>query len=95
MALDPKTVARVATLARIRVPESDLAPLAAELSHIVSWIEQLDEVDTDGVEPMSRVVSMKLPMRNDVVTEGDRRDAILGNAPQATDAFFTVPKVVE
>jgi aspartyl-tRNA(Asn)/glutamyl-tRNA(Gln) amidotransferase subunit C len=95
MSLDPKTVARVARLARIKVPDADLARLADELSHIVSWIEQLNEVDTSGVEPMTRVVDAKLPMRDDVVTDGGRRDAILANAPQATEAFFTVPKVVE
>jgi len=95
MALDPKTVARVATLARIRVPEADLAPLAEQLNHIMSWIEQLGEVDTSGIEPMTRVTHMQLPMRDDVVTDGGRRDAILANAPQATDSFFTVPKVVE
>ena len=95
MSLDPKTVARVATLARIRVPEADLAPLAEELSHIVSWIEQLDEVDTSGVEPMTSVVTMTLPMRDDVVTDGAKREAVLANAPQPTEAFFTVPKVVE
>jgi aspartyl-tRNA(Asn)/glutamyl-tRNA(Gln) amidotransferase subunit C len=95
MSLDPKTVARVATLARIRVPEADLAPLAEELSHIVSWIEQLDEVDTSGVEPMTSVVTMTLPMRDDVVTDGAKREAVLANAPQSTEAFFTVPKVVE
>jgi len=95
MALDPKTVARVATLARIRVPEADLAPLAEELSNIVSWIEQLGEVDTEGVEPMTRVTTMTLPMRADVVTDGGKREAVLANAAQATAEFFTVPKVVE
>ena len=95
MSLDPKTVARVAMLARIRVPEADLAPLATELNQIVAWIEQLNEVDTAGVEPMSRVGDMTLPMRDDVVTDGGKRDAVLRNGPQATDAFFTVPKVIE
>ena len=95
MTLDPKTVARVATLARIRVPDADLAPLAEQLSHIMSWIEQLGEVDTSGIEPMTRVTHMQLPMRDDVVTDGGQRDAILANAPQATESFFTVPKVVE
>jgi aspartyl-tRNA(Asn)/glutamyl-tRNA(Gln) amidotransferase subunit C len=95
MSLDSKTVARVAALARIRVPEADLAPLAGELSHIVSWIEQLNEVDTSGVEPMARVVDMTLPMRDDVVTDGGTREAILANAPQASGEFFVVPKVVE
>jgi aspartyl-tRNA(Asn)/glutamyl-tRNA(Gln) amidotransferase subunit C len=95
MSLDKATVARVATLARIRVPEADLAPLAAELSKILTWIEELNAVDTSAVEPMARVVKMKLAMREDVVTDGDRRDDILKNAPMATEQFFTVPKVVE
>ena len=95
MSLDPKTVARVAALARIRVPEADLAPLADELSHIVSWIEQLNEVDTGGVAPMTSVAHMQLPMRDDRVTDGGQREAVLANAPQPTEAFFTVPKVGE
>jgi aspartyl-tRNA(Asn)/glutamyl-tRNA(Gln) amidotransferase subunit C len=95
MSLDKATVKRVATLARIRVPEADLEPLAAELSKILTWIEELNEVDTSSVEPMARVVKMKLPMREDVVTDGERRDDILKNAPNATAQFFTVPKVVE
>ena len=95
MSLDKATVKRVATLARIRVPEADLEPLAAELSKILTWIEELNEVDTSAVEPMARVVKMKLPMREDVITDGDRRDDILKNAPNATEQFFTVPKVVE
>ena len=95
MSLDPKTVARVARLARIKVPEADLPALADELNHIVSWIEQLDEVDTAGVEPMTSVVHMTLPMRDDAVTDGGNRDAVLANGPQAVGAFFTVPKVIE
>jgi aspartyl-tRNA(Asn)/glutamyl-tRNA(Gln) amidotransferase subunit C len=95
MALDPKTVARVARLARIKVPDADLAALADELNHIVAWIEQLGEVDTAGVEPMTRIGDAKLPMRDDVVSDGGKRDAVLANAPQATETFFTVPKVVE
>ena len=95
MAIDAATVKKVARLARIRVEDDRLAPLAAELSAIMAWIEQLDEVDTGGVEPMTRVTHMQLPMRDDVVTDGGRRDAILANAPQATEMFFTVPKVVE
>jgi aspartyl-tRNA(Asn)/glutamyl-tRNA(Gln) amidotransferase subunit C len=95
MSLDKATVARVATLARIRVADADLAPLAAELSKILDWIAELDEVDTAQIEPMARVVKMKLPMRDDVVTDGGRRDDILKNAPQATEQFFAVPKVVE
>jgi aspartyl-tRNA(Asn)/glutamyl-tRNA(Gln) amidotransferase subunit C len=97
MALDKATVARIATLARIKVPAEEQAHLAGELSQILSWIEQLNEVDTSGVEPMSggAAVAMKLPMREDVVTDGERRDEILKNAPNATEQFFTVPKVVE
>ena len=95
MALDKATVAKIATLARIKVPETDLEPLATELSQIMTWIEQLGEVDVTGVEPMTSVVAMKLPMREDKVTDGNDRDAILRNAPQAAHGFFTVPKVVE
>jgi len=95
MALDKTTVARIATLARIKVLDSELAPLAEELSKILVWIEQLNEVDVSGVEPMSSVVRMTLPMREDKVTDGGDRDAILANAPDAARGFFAVPKVVE
>ena len=95
MALDKTTVARIAALARIKVPEADLAPLAEELSTILTWIEQLNEVDVSGVEPMSSVAQMTLPMREDEVTDGGDRDAILKNAPEAARGFFAVPKVVE
>ena len=95
MALDKATVARIATLARIEVPEEEQAHLAGELSQILSWIEQLNEIDTTGDEPMAGGAAMKLPMREDVVTDGDRRDQILANAPEAAHGFFTVPKVVE
>jgi aspartyl-tRNA(Asn)/glutamyl-tRNA(Gln) amidotransferase subunit C len=95
MALDKATVARIATLARIKVPESDLEHLAGELSHILTWVEQLAAIDTAGVEPMASVAEMTLPMRDDVVTDGGDREAVLGNAPGAMHGFFTVPKVVE
>jgi len=95
MALDKATVARIATLARIKVPEAEQDSLAGELSKILTWIEQLNEIDTSGVEPMASVVHMTLPMREDVVTDGGRRDAILANAPQQAQGFFVVPKVVE
>ena len=95
MALDKATVARIATLARIKLPEAEQEHLAGELSAILTWIEQLDEVDTSGVEPMSSVVEMVLPMREDEVTDGDCRDKILANAPEAAGGFFAVPKVVE
>jgi aspartyl-tRNA(Asn)/glutamyl-tRNA(Gln) amidotransferase subunit C len=95
MALDKATVARIATLARIKLPEPEQARLAGELTAILTWIEQLNEVDTTGVEPMSSVAAMQLPMREDVVSDGDCRDRILANAPEATHGFFAVPKVVE
>ena len=95
MALDKATVARIATLARIRVAEDQLEPLAAELSGILDWIEQLMAVDTEGVPPMTSVAAMTLPMRDDVVSDGDDRDGVLGNAPRRARGFFAVPKVVE
>jgi aspartyl-tRNA(Asn)/glutamyl-tRNA(Gln) amidotransferase subunit C len=95
MALDKATVARIATLARIKVSASEQENLAAELTNILTWIEQLDEVDTTGIEPMSSVAAMRLPVREDVVTDGNCRDKILANAPAAEKGFFTVPKVVE
>ena len=95
MAIDAATVRRVAKLARIREPEARLEPLAQELSSILGWIEQLGEVDTDGVEPMASAVAVKLPLREDVVTEGGDAGVILANAPAKADGFFVVPKVVE
>jgi len=95
MAIDAATVKKVANLARIREPEDRLEPLAQELSGILAWIEQLAEVDTDGVEPMTSVVATKLPMREDVVTDGGFVDQILANAPKTANGFFVVPKVVE
>jgi aspartyl-tRNA(Asn)/glutamyl-tRNA(Gln) amidotransferase subunit C len=95
MSLDSKTVAHIATLARIKVPEAELATLAQELSGIMTWIEQLNEVDTTGVEPMSGVLHRNLPQREDQVTDGGYPDKILLNAPDAAHGFFTVPKVVE
>ena len=95
MAIDAATVRKVARLARIAEPEDKLEPLAKELSGIMSWIEQLNEVDTDGVEPMTTSVAMTLPMRDDVVTDGGEPDRVLGNAPKSEKGFFVVPKVVE
>jgi aspartyl-tRNA(Asn)/glutamyl-tRNA(Gln) amidotransferase subunit C len=95
MALDKTIVARIATLARIKVPDSELEPLAGELTQILTWIEQLKEVDVSGVEPMTSVAHLKAPQREDKVTDGGDRDAILKNAPQAIRGFFAVPKVVE
>lgn len=95
MTIDVETVRRVAKLAHIRTPEDRLAPLAAELSGILLWIEQLGEVDTDGVEPMTSAVAATLPLREDVVTEGGDPSLILANAPARKGDFFMVPKVVE
>ncbi len=95
MALDRETVQRIAFLARIRVDEERLDQIAGELDTIIDWVEQLSEVDTEGVEPMTSVADMLAPQRVDQVTDGDCRDKILANAPDAFDGFFTVPKVVE
>ena len=95
MAIDAATVRKVAKLARLNEAEERLEPLAAELNGIMAWIEQLGEVDTDGVEPMSSAVDLKLPMREDVVTEGGDPQRVLANAPLARNNFFVVPKVVE
>ena len=95
MAIVVATVRRVAKLARIAEPEERLEPLARELSGILQWIEQLKEVDTEGVAPMASTEAVRLPMRQDVVTEGGDREKVLSNAPKADRGFFVVPKVVE
>ena len=95
MSIDAATVRKVARLARIAEPEDRLEPLAKELSGILDWIEQLNEVDTDGVEPMTSAVHVKLPMREDVVTDGGDPAKVLANAPKTVSNFFVVPKVVE
>jgi aspartyl-tRNA(Asn)/glutamyl-tRNA(Gln) amidotransferase subunit C len=93
--MDTATVRTIAYLARIRIEDKDLAPMAKELSNILGWVEQLNEIKTDGVAPMTSVVAMTLPRREDKVTDGDCRDAVLGNATEPEDGFYTVPKVVE
>lgn len=95
MSIDRETVKKIAYLARIAVDEKQLEPLAGEISGILDWIEQLSELDTDGVEPMASVAAMSLPMRRDVVTDGDCKDAVISNAPDPEDGFFAVPKVIE
>ena len=95
MAIDAATVKKVASLARIREPDDRLEALADELNGILAWIEQLNEVDTEGVEPMTSAVATKLPMREDVVSEPGDAARILANAPKAERNFFVVPKVVE
>ncbi|NBB69827.1 MAG: Asp-tRNA(Asn)/Glu-tRNA(Gln) amidotransferase subunit GatC [Alphaproteobacteria bacterium] len=95
MALDEATVARIARLARIEVDDDRLPGLAAELSNILGWVEQLGEVDTENVEPLRAVMPIPSRKRDDVVTDGDRQDDVLKNAPDAHDGFYVVPRVVE
>lgn len=95
MSLDKATVARIAKLARIDVPEADQEALAHELSNILGWIEQLDEVDTADVEPLRAVMSIERNWRTDQITAGGRASNVTANAPKAHDAHFVVPKVVE
>ena len=95
MAIDAATVRKVAHLARIKTPDDRLEPLAQELNGILSWIEQLQQVNVDGVEPMTANVAQPLRLRDDVVTDGAKVDAVLSNAPKSADGFYVVPKVVE
>ncbi|MDQ2064865.1 Asp-tRNA(Asn)/Glu-tRNA(Gln) amidotransferase subunit GatC [Xinfangfangia sp. CPCC 101601] len=95
MPIDIETARKVAKLARIRVEESDLPKLADQLSGIVAMMEELNEVDVEGVAPMVSVTPMRLPRRADVVTDGNIQTLVLKNAPEAREGFFAVPKVVE
>ena len=95
MSIDIDTARRVAHLARIRVDEADLPALAGEVSGILTFMEQLNEVDVTGIEPMTSVTPMRLKRRADVVTDGGIQQQILSNAPDARAGFFAVPKVVE
>lgn len=95
MSIDENTAARVAKLARIKVEPERLPALAAEFNTILGFIEQLAEVDVDGVEPMTSVTPQRLKRRVDQVTDGDQQKAVLANAPDAREGFFAVPKVVE
>jgi aspartyl-tRNA(Asn)/glutamyl-tRNA(Gln) amidotransferase subunit C len=95
MSVTKDDVKKVARLARIRVADDALEPLSKELTGILDWIEQLNEVDIEGAEPMTSVVDAKLPMRTDAVTDGNRQDEVLANAPRTEDGFFVVPKSVE
>jgi aspartyl-tRNA(Asn)/glutamyl-tRNA(Gln) amidotransferase subunit C len=95
MSVDSATVRHIAKLARIAVSEEEVAALAPELSNILGWIEQLQEVDVDGVEPMTAVIPNHLRLREDKVTDGGIRDKVLKNAPVPEHGFFAVPKVIE
>jgi aspartyl-tRNA(Asn)/glutamyl-tRNA(Gln) amidotransferase subunit C len=95
MQVDEATVRRIARLARIKITDVEAKGLVAELSGILNWVEQLDEVDTASVEPMTRVVPIELTRRADTVTDGDIADDVVKNAPMIEDHYFVVPKVVE
>ena len=95
MSVNTEQVRHIAKLARIRMSDAEIDALVPELNNILGWVEQLGEVDTDGVEPLTAVIDQKLRLREDVVNDGDRRDAVLANAPEAEHGFFAVPKVIE
>ena len=90
-----ETVRKIARLSRLHVEETRLAPLADELNGILGWIEQLNEVDVEGVEPMTSAVDMKAPLRTDKITDGGKREAVLANAPKSDSGFYVFPRSVE
>jgi aspartyl-tRNA(Asn)/glutamyl-tRNA(Gln) amidotransferase subunit C len=95
MSVDAETVVRVAKLARLKLSPEEVPLLQGEINGILGWIEQLQQVDVDGVEPMTSVASMNLRWREDAVTDGNKADAVLQNAPEANMGFYAVPKVIE
>jgi aspartyl-tRNA(Asn)/glutamyl-tRNA(Gln) amidotransferase subunit C len=95
MSLDPATVRRIAKLARLHLEDADIPRLQNELNAILGWIEQLNEVDIEHVEPLTGAAQMALRMRGDVIDDGGMQEAVLANAPERAGAFFAVPKVVE
>ena len=95
MSVSPEQVRHIAKLARIAMSDAELERLVPELNNILGWVEQLGEVDTDGVEPLTAVIDQKLRLRDDVVNDGNIRDEVLANAPEAQHGFFAVPKVIE
>ena len=95
MPVSTEQVRHIAKLARIAMSDEEIERLAPELNNILGWVEQLGEVNTDGIEPLTAVIDQKLRLRDDVVTEGDIRDEVLANAPEAQHGFFAVPKVIE
>jgi aspartyl-tRNA(Asn)/glutamyl-tRNA(Gln) amidotransferase subunit C len=95
MSLDPATIRRIARLARIRVEEEEVGRLQTDLNAILGWIEQLNEVDVDAIEPLTGAAQMALRLREDAVTDGGQAEAVLANAPDRVGAFYAVPKVVE
>jgi aspartyl-tRNA(Asn)/glutamyl-tRNA(Gln) amidotransferase subunit C len=95
MSVDEAQVRKIASLARIAVTDGEVAAMTGELNNILGWVEQLGEVDTSGVEPLAAVIPNRLRLRDDAITDGDVRDRVLANAPQAEHGFFAVPKVIE
>ena len=95
MSVSPEQIRHIAKLARIAMSDDELDRLVPELNAIIGWVEQLAEVNTDGVEPLATVIDQKLRLREDSVIDGDCRDDVLANAPQAQHGFFAVPKVIE
>lgn len=95
MSVNESQVRHVAKLARLALSDAEIDKMVPELNNILGWVEQLAEVNTDGVEPLTAVIDLKLRLRDDVVTDGDMRDAVLANAPDAQHGFFAVPKVIE
>jgi aspartyl-tRNA(Asn)/glutamyl-tRNA(Gln) amidotransferase subunit C len=95
MSVSPEQVRHIAKLARIAMSDEELDRLLPELNNILGWVEQLGQVNTDGVEPLTAVIEQKLRLRDDVVNDGNIRDQVLTNAPEAQHGFFAVPKVIE
>ena len=95
MSVDTVTVRHIAKLSRLAMSDAEVEALVPELNNILGWVEQLGEVDTSGVEPLTAVIDQKLRLRDDVVDDGGIRDAVLANAPEAQHGFFAVPKVIE
>ncbi|QNN65755.1 Asp-tRNA(Asn)/Glu-tRNA(Gln) amidotransferase subunit GatC [Sphingomonas rhizophila] len=95
MSVTEKDVLHVAKLARLALGDAEIERMVPELNNILGWVEQLGEVNTDGVEPLTAVIDNQLRLRDDVVNDGDCRDAVLSNAPDAQHGFFAVPKVIE
>lgn len=95
MSVSSEQVRHIAKLARIGMNDAEIEALVPEINNILDWVEQLGEVNTEGVEPLTAVIEQKLRLRDDVITEGDIRDEVLANAPEAQHGFFAVPKVIE
>ena len=95
MSVNEQQVRHVAKLARLALSDAEIDKMVPELNNILGWVEQLGEVDTDGVDPLTAVIDLKLRLRDDIVTDGDVRDKVLANAPDAQHGFFAVPKVIE